>query len=80
MKLRVLGPNQTEVEADVAVVLFSYNVPVAAKIADEYFTVDRKYSTTTTRHINAWINGSKTTPRNQRFFDNLLVVRKAVAS
>lgn len=82
MKLRVLGPNQTEVEADGATVLFSYNLPVAAEINGELYVTEKKYSTTTTRHINTWLAGSSTkgaSKRPQGFFDNLFEVKNGGA-
>lgn len=71
MKLRVLGPNQTEVEADGAIVLFSYNTPVAAQIGSDFFVTDKKFSTTTTKHINTWLAGKKPARKDQSFFDTI---------
>lgn len=77
MKLRLLGPNQTEVEADGAIVLFSYNTPVAAQVGNDYFVTDRKYSTTTTKHVNAWLAGKKPVRKAQSFFDTIFTTTAA---
>lgn len=74
MKLRVLGQNQTEVEAGEVTVLFSYNTPVAAELDGEFFVTQSKYSSTTTKHINSWLagNGGKGFERRpQSFFDTI---------
>ena len=74
MKLTPLGPNQTEVEIRSTLkVLFSYSTPVACFIPGKgYFVTTYKWSRTTTRHINKWVDGNSATPQPQEFFDNLL--------
>lgn len=60
MRLRKLGPNETEVEIGEYTVFFSYNTPVAYHKAGEgYFRTSQFYSVTTSRHINAWLSGTK---------------------
>lgn len=40
-------------------ILLSYGTPVAAFIPGEgYIATDRKYSVTTSRHVNQYLNGS----------------------
>jgi len=63
MKLRVIGPNQTEVEInDKVTVFFSYETPVAAWIRPTgalnrpFIRTTKRWSSTTTRHINKWLN------------------------
>ena len=59
MKLRQIASNQTELELPCgAVVLFSYGTPVAAQLASGGFVrTEQKWSVTTSRHINKWLQG-----------------------
>jgi hypothetical protein len=59
MKLRQIGSNQTELTLPCgAVVLFSYETPVAAQLASGGFVrTEQKWSVTTSRHINKWLQG-----------------------
>lgn len=53
LKLNPVGSNQTEVEWNGTVVLFSYKTPVAALVAGKRMIVtDTHYSRTTSKHIN----------------------------
>lgn len=59
MKLYNIGSNQTETTTENARILFSYNTPVAAYIYGRgYIRTAEYHSRTTSKHINAWINGS----------------------
>lgn len=71
MKLKVIGPNQTEVEITDGVVLFSYNTPVAAKIAGCYYRTEVNHSATTNKHIRAWLNGNIAEETTQEFMNRL---------
>ncbi len=77
MNLKPIAANQTEVElADGTTVFFSYKTPVAAHIPGYgYVKTDKKWSVTTSRHINAFIarNGGSgaVTTRSQNYFDTL---------
>jgi hypothetical protein len=56
MKLRPIGPNVNEVTVGELTVLFSYQTPVAAFVPGEgYLVTDKKWSKTTSRHINKWL-------------------------
>ena len=58
MKLYQKGSNQTELDLGFAQVFFSYETPVAARITDgSLVRTDERYSVTTTKHINKWLNG-----------------------
>lgn len=72
MKLAKLGNNETEVQINNDVtVFFSYNTPVAAHISGEgYYRTSKKWSVTTSKHINKWIDGPAV-ERDQSFFDTL---------
>ena len=56
MKLNIIASNMTELHTDDAVILFSYETPVAAlrKSDHEYLRTDLFWSQTTSRHINKW--------------------------
>ena len=60
MKIKNVGSNMTEVELNGCILLYSYDTPVAGKNTDGWycgnamFKTDRKWSATTTRHINKW--------------------------
>lgn len=55
MNLRSLGANVTELDTGAAIVLFSYNTPVAAKVKGKLYRTSESYSKTTTSHINKWL-------------------------
>lgn len=73
MKLRVIGPNQTEVEVDGVCVFFSYNTPVAAQVGYRFFKTAIKHSATTSKHINTWLAGKPAEAKPQEFFEGLFV-------
>lgn len=80
IKLRAIGSNQTELDLGNATVLFSYDQPVAAfKPGLGYFVTARKWSATTTRHVNQWTKGGKVTTMPQDWFDTFLVCNDPVA-
>lgn len=65
MKLKPVGSNQTEVErADGTVIFYSYQTPVAAFVPGKgALCSSRKYSVTTSKHVNAAVerwNASRT--------------------
>ena len=75
MKLRNLGSNTTELTtANDNQVLISYETPVAACINGEYYRTSTKWSATTSKHINKWLDGVIAGEKPQEFFDNLLKV------
>jgi hypothetical protein len=60
MKVRDIGSNMTELELGSTTVLFSYQTPVAAHIeGDGYIRTSRKWSVTTSRHINKWLASNR---------------------
>lgn len=74
MKLNKLGPNQTEITtANGTVVFFSYNTPVAANLSNGGFIrTENKYSTTTSKHINKWLEGRSAEVVSQETLNNLV--------
>jgi hypothetical protein len=72
MKLKPIASNMTELEVKGAHVLFSYSTPVACSSVGKYYKTEKKWSNTTTRHINKWLDGVNAEVVPQEFFDNLL--------
>ncbi len=75
MNLNPIRANMTELEIKPGVkILFSYKTPVAfhdMNTATVYRT-SKKWSVTTTRHINQWLGGKGDTEMPQDYFDALL--------
>lgn len=73
-KLKPLGANKTQVELnDGTIVFFSYETPVAAQLAQGGFVrTETKYSRTTSKHINQWLEGAKAETVPQATLDALL--------
>jgi|TARA_B100000287_G_C20316807_1_gene656140 hypothetical protein len=59
MQLTPIATNQTEISFKNGVqVFFSYGTPVAAYCPSRgYIKTENKWSTTTSRHINKWLEG-----------------------
>ena len=73
MKIRNIGSNMTEVEGATARILISYETPVAAKMHNgPYYRTAKKFSVTTSKHINKWLDGANAIETPQEFFDNLI--------
>lgn len=77
MNLNPIKANMTELDlGNGTVILFSYKTPVACKHSDGMtYRTEKKWSQTTTRHINTWIStgglfGAQFKP--QEFFDGLV--------
>lgn len=71
MNLKPLASNKTELTlSDGTQVLFSYATPVACWKDGEFFKTSKKWSHTTTRHINSWAHLA--TEKPQEYFDNLI--------
>ena len=74
MKLRKAGNNMTELSLPTGTdVLFSYETPVAAFVEGEgYVRTETRYSVTTSKHINKWLNGMVAREVPQSFIDALV--------
>ena len=73
MKIKSLGANQTEVETNIGTIFVSYETPVAICMNDgTYYRTEYKWSVTTTRHINKWLDGRECGTKPQSFFDEAL--------
>ena len=71
MKLNAIGSNQTEVTIGNKRVLFSYSTPVAYYENGMYFKTSKKWSKTTSKHINQWIGGSPVNEIAQDLMDRV---------
>ena len=69
MQLTPIAANQTQLNLnDGTEVFFSYKTPVAAKLPNyDYIRTATKWSSTTTRHINKWLEGvhAEEVPQNK---------------
>lgn len=74
MNLIPLAANMTEIVIGNRSVLFSYKTPVALHIEGiGYIVTDKKWSRTTSKHINKFLNGNKAyKTETQEYFDSLL--------
>ena len=72
MKITNPSANVTILTTDKATILFSYGVPVAANFAGAFHRTNKFWSKTTSKHINAWLDGAKAHEKDQDFF-NILV-------
>ena len=79
MKLKPIASNQTELTTtEGAVILFSYETPVAAMLpSGQYARTSDWYSHTTTRHINKWLQGvtADVLEHPEEWFRNLVEIR-----
>ena len=73
MKIKPIASNQTELHTNSgAVVLFSYQTPVAAQLAEGGFVrTSTKWSKTTSKHITQWLNGAKAREVDQSVLDGI---------
>ena len=70
--LKVIGSNQTELNIGGLVIFFSYNTPVVACVDGKFYRTEKKWSNTTSKHINRYLDGVKAESKPQEFFDNLI--------
>ena len=79
LTIKPIGSNMTELHFSGGVVLFSYQTPVALKVLnhktkalDFIYKTDKKWSNTTTKHINKWFGTWFPEAKPQSFFDDLV--------
>jgi len=78
MIVHTIASNMIEVETDAYRILISYKTPVAyydrnaGYAGGVYYRTEKKWSTTTTRHINKWLGGAKSLTTSQETLDRLL--------
>lgn len=78
MKLRKIANNVTVLELAAKSILISYETPVAILYHGngKYVKTSKKWSATTSRHINSWLNGAEAELEPQEYFDEALNVEK----
>tara|TARA_Y100000310_G_C20628856_1_gene787483 strand:- start:1407 stop:1724 length:318 start_codon:yes stop_codon:yes gene_type:complete len=76
MALKQIGPNQTQITySDGSEVFWSYETPVAGKLPDgTYVRTATKWSTTTSRHINRWLDGVNAVEVPQDTFTDIVII------
>ena len=73
MKIKQIASNMTELDLGFAQVFFSYETPVAACLTDgSLVRTAERYSVTTTKHINKWLQGCDALTVPQAHIDCLL--------
>lgn len=72
MKLRNMGSNRTILSTGEKEIFFSYNTPVAAFIPGRgYVRTNKKFSVTTSKHINQYLSGRQAETVDQSFLETL---------
>lgn len=73
MVINSVGPNQTVLTLNSNIqVFFSYRTAVAAYVSGVgFFRTNERYSVTTSRHINKYLNGAKATSVDQAIIDRI---------
>ena len=61
IRIKQIGSNMTVLNKNGYEILFSYETPVAVydQQRGEYLRTEQKFSQTTSRHINKWLQGVK---------------------
>ena len=72
MQLRPIASNMTQLDLTGYQILFSYKTPVACLSDNGYYRTSKKWSVTTSRHINKWLDGVLAKEQPQSFFDGLV--------
>jgi len=82
MKLKNIGSNQVEITLnsgksaiDKTIVFFSYDTPVCVVKDGKTYKTNKKWSKTTSSHINEYLKGWDTLPveeKEQNFFDSII--------
>jgi len=73
MKIKQIASNVTELDLGFAQVFFSYETPVAARLIDgSLVRTATKYSVTTSKHVNKWLQGCEALTVSQEHIDCLL--------
>jgi hypothetical protein len=71
-RVRVLGPNMTEIEHGDLSILYSYETPVAVFVEGAgYLKTDKFWSNTTSRHISKWAGARVTKSVPQEIINHL---------
>ena len=73
MKMKQVGSNMTEITMYGITMLMSYETPVAYYDSEtyKYYRTAKKWSNTTSKHINKWLDGVKAIETPQAAIDSL---------
>ena len=71
MQLKPIASNMTQLDLNGYQILFSYQTPVACLSDNGYYRTSKKWSTTTSRHINKWLEGVNADTVDQEILDAL---------
>mgnify|MGYP003342708041 FL=1 len=73
LSVKPIASNMTLLETPKHIVLFSYATPVASfdKSTYRFNRTSKKWSMTTSSHINKWLDGANAIDQPQDYFDNL---------
>jgi len=73
IELNPISKNINVLSLPMGDILFSYKTPVAfyEMNTGNYYRTSQKWSKTTSRHINQWLEGKEATEKPQVFFDEL---------
>jgi len=73
MQLIPIKANMTQLNIGEYTILFSYRTPVAFhRSGSGYFKTEKKWSATTSRHINLWLHGANAESVPQDEIDAIL--------
>jgi len=81
MHIKRISKNETEVHFNKRLVdrtkratfFFSYDTPVAAKVGTTYYKTEEKFSSTTSQHLNKWLEGVQCEVQPQSWFDKAIL-------
>ena len=76
MIVKNIGSNMIEVILGELRILVSYETPVAAHTMFGFIKTSKKWSKTTSQHINKWLDGAVAEERPQKHFHDLLNYRR----
>ena len=73
MKLEKIGVSKTLLTlSSGSEIFYSYNTPVAAQVAGEFYKTNEYYSRTTSKHITQYLNGRYAHPVEQSFINQIV--------
>jgi len=73
MKLERLGTSKSLLTlSSGSKIFYSYNTPVVAEIAGEFYKTSEYYSRTTSKHITQYLNGRYAHPVEQSFINQIV--------
>ena len=73
MKLEKIGVSKTLLTlSSGSEIFYSYNTPVAAQVAGEFYKTNEYYSKTTCKHITQYLNGRYAHEVDQSFINQIV--------